>query len=145
MWKWIYILDNGHGIKNNFNNYNFNRTDNTHNNPQYRPSAPSQGNDFNTYYDPSGTPLAPFESFHSKTPINDNLFNYDNLLRRRPSNGMQSGSYDTSNVPLAPFPGSRVSSYDSSGNVPLAPFPGSTGPIYDSSGNVPLAPFPGQG
>lgn len=135
------ILDAGQGTKTS--NYNYNRTDNTYN-PQYRPSAPSQGNSFNTNtnYGQSGTPLAPFESFHSRTPINDNLFNYDNLLRRRPSGGIESG-HDSSNIPLAPFPGGA--NYDSRGNVPLAPFPGVKGSTYDSNGNVPLAPFPGSG
>lgn len=123
----ICFLDTAGTKTNNFNNnYNFNRTDNNYN-PQYRPSAPTnQGNGFTLkpHYDQNGIPLASFEPFHANAPIDDNLFNYDNLHRRRPNNGIESNAYEQSNVPLAPFPGSRAPTYDSISNVPLAPFPG---------------------
>lgn len=87
----------------------------------------TQGNGFasNPQFDQNGVPLASFESYHANQPINDNLFNYDNLHRRRPNNGFESSSYEQSNVPLAPFPGNNnAPTYDAISNVPLAPFPG---------------------
>ncbi|KAG4068366.1 hypothetical protein HA402_007886 [Bradysia odoriphaga] len=104
-------------------NQNSNRND-TKYNPQYRPSAPSF-TAVEPTKDHNGTPLATFATFHANQPIDDYLFNYDNLHRRRPTSDMQSGQFQQSNhVPLAPFPGEKPPTYDSVSNVPLAPFPG---------------------